>query len=167
MFCPSCGTEYTIGLPYCNRCGANLSGALTETTETVSFNMTNAIATLGTTMMVLTLGGFIALIIGAAKLADRPAMGSDPIGVMLGFGMVTILVVDIFLARQLSRLIDAGLSGKKSAKRIKASAAAVPELARPITSPLTPAMSVTENTTRFLEPEYRAPSQTKEQTPAK
>lgn len=167
MFCPSCGTEYTIGLPYCNRCGANLSGALTETTETVSFNMTNAIATVGTTMMVLTLGGFIALIIGAAKLADRPAMGTEPIGVMMGFGMITILVVDIFLARQLSRLIDAGISGKKSAKRAKAPAGATPELARPITSPLPPAMSVTENTTRFLEPEYRAPSQAKEQTPAK
>jgi hypothetical protein len=167
MFCPSCGTEYTIGLPYCNRCGANLGGSVTETTETASFNMTNAIATVGTTIMVLTLGGFISLIVGASKLADRPAMGSQPIGVLLTFGIITILVVDIFLARQLSRLIDAGISGKKSPKRTKATAAAMPELARPITSPLPPQLSVTENTTRFLEPEYRAPSQSKEQTPVK
>lgn len=165
MFCPSCGTEYTIGLPYCNRCGANLSGSLTETNETVSFNMTNAIATVGTAIMVLTLGGFISLIVGAVKLAERLGPRTEPIGVLVGFGLITILVIDIFLVRQLSRLIDAG-TGKKSAKRIKTSAV-TPELPRPITSPLTPAMSVTENTTRFLEPEYRAPSQAKDQTPAK
>jgi hypothetical protein len=166
MFCPSCGAEYTIGLPYCNRCGANLS-SLTETTETPSFNMSNAIATVGTAIMVVTLGGFISLIVGAVKLAERLGPRTEPIGVLMGFGLITILVIDIFLARQLSRLIDAAISGKKSAKRIKASAAAMPELARPITAPLAPAMSVTENTTRFLEPEYRGPSQSKEQTPVK
>jgi hypothetical protein len=110
---------------------------------------------------VLTLGGFISLIVGAVKLAERLGPRTEPIGVLVGFGLITILIIDIFLARQLSRLIDAGISGKKSAKRVKPSAMA-PELPRPITSPLMPGMSVTENTTRFLEPEYRAPSQVKD-----
>ena len=157
MFCPSCGTEYTIGLPYCNRCGANLNSSLTEPAEVISINLTKAIAAIGTTMAVLTLGGFIALIVGAVRLAERTSMGSDPIIAMMVLGMVTILTIDILLGRQLSRLIEAGISSKKSPQRQRPLPSAnVPhELGRPAPPP---ASSVTENTTRFLEPEYRGPA---------
>jgi hypothetical protein len=157
MFCPSCGTEYTIGLPYCNRCGANLNTSLTEPAEVISVNLTKAIAAISTTIAVLTLGGFITLVVGAAKLAERAALGTDPIIAMMVLGMVTILTIDILLGRQLSRLIEAGISSKKSPQRQRPlpSANVPPELARPVPSP---ALSVTENTTRFLEPEYRGPS---------
>lgn len=157
MFCPSCGTEYTIGLPYCNRCGANLNSSLTEPAEIISVNLTKAIAAIGTTMAVLTLGGFITLVVGAAKLAERAALGTNPIIVMTVLGMVTILTIDILLGRQLSRLIEAGISSKKSPQhqRPLPSASVPHELGRPAPPS---ALSVTENTTRFLEPEYRGPS---------
>jgi len=153
MFCPSCGSEYSFGLPYCNRCGANLNS--TEPESKISIDVTKAIAALGTTMAVFTLGGFIALIAGAVKLAEKTALGSDPLVIMMVMGMVTILTVDVFLARQLSRLIGAGLTGKTaSGKRSIAPANIQGQLGRPVTSPLPTSISVTENTTRFLDPQY-------------
>jgi hypothetical protein len=157
MFCPSCGTEYTLGLPYCNRCGANLNSALDEPTGVITVNVTKAIAAIGTTMAVLTLGGFMTLIIGAVKLAEKTNLGSDPIIALIVLGILTILIIDILLGRQLSRLIEASLSSGKSQQRKRGLPTVnVPsELGRPAPSP---ALSVTENTTRFLEHEYRAPS---------
>jgi hypothetical protein len=160
MFCPSCGTEYSVGLPYCNRCGANLNSALAEPDANISVNVTKAVAAIGTTMAVLTLGGFISLIVGAVKLAQNTSSGPDVLVIMMAMGMVTILTVDVFLARQLSRLISAGISNKpQSSKRSMPPAGVANQLNRPITSPLPASMSVTENTTRFLEPRYPEPSE--------
>lgn len=158
MFCPSCGTEYTIGLPYCNRCGANLNSALTQPAEVGSVDLTRAIATIGTTLAVLTLGGFLALIVGASKLAEKPAMSNDTIIALIVMGMLTILTSDIFLVRQLSKLINASLSSGITKKRMNASAP-MQQLPRPNTAPIFQSPSVTENTTRFLEEAYRAPSE--------
>jgi hypothetical protein len=153
MFCPSCGTEYSVGLPYCNRCGANLGSAVAEPSETSSIDLTKAIAGIGTTMAATTIGGFIALIVGAVKLAEKTTMGPEPLVIMMAMGMVTILTVDILLGRQLSHLIRAGLSGTtRSEKRLKPAATVPNQLGRPATAPLAPSASVTENTTRFLEP---------------
>jgi len=158
MFCPSCGAEYTIELKYCNRCGANLTTALAEPTEVLSLDLTKAIATIGTTMTALTLGGFIALIVGAVKLSEKTNMGSDPIMFMVLLGMIVILTADIFLGVQLSRLIKASLSPHKLSKRKTAPALPL-EISRPTTGRLAPTASVTENTTRFFEETYRPPAE--------
>jgi Na+/proline symporter len=80
---------------------------------------------------------------------------------MMGFPglvLVLIMVVDIFLARQLSKLINAALTGSaKAAPARVAPPPNAPQLPRPDTAPFLPASSVTENTTRFLESDYRAP----------
>lgn len=161
MFCPSCGTEYSVGLPYCNRCGANLNSSLTESEGQVSVDVTKAVAAIGTTMSVLTLGGFISLIAGAVKLAQNTSMEPALLIVMMVMGMVTILTVDVFLARELSRLIAAGISHKgASGKRSIPPPVSKPgQLNRPVTSPLPASMSVTENTTHFLEPRYSKSSE--------
>jgi hypothetical protein len=70
--------------------------------------------------------------------------------------------VDIFLIRQLSRVITGALSstGQTKLKRPKAIAApSTPELQRPTSARLEPAPSVTEHTTRFFEPVYRSPAE--------
>lgn len=73
-------------------------------------------------------------------------------------GMLTILVVDIFLARQLSKLINAALTGSTKATPARvAPPVTAPQLQRPNTAPIFQTPSVTENTTRFLEGDYRAP----------
>jgi hypothetical protein len=118
----------------------------------MSAQLTKAIMGIGTTMTVTTVGGFIALIVGAVKLAEKTAIGTDPIVIMIAMGMVTILIVDIFLARQLSHLIRVGLSGAARGENRLTPATNVPnQLGRPETAPLALATSVTENTTRFLE----------------
>lgn len=154
MFCPSCGTEST-GLKYCNRCGANLSALMHP--EVVQISLTRPATLIGIIMTFLTLGGFALLIAGARMLAPV-VQGEDPVIAMIFMGMVIILIVDIFLARQLTKLINASLAGntKTSATRVPAAVNA-PQLSRPDTAPFLPASSVTENTTRFLESDYRAP----------
>ena len=155
MFCPSCGTEST-GLKYCNRCGANLA-ELTSPSEIVQVNLTKPAVMLGIILAVVTLGGFALLVIGAGTLATvTPAV--DPLIALIFLGIATILTIDILLIRQLSKLISAALGtdqGKKRKQTIVAANAA--QLPRANTAPFLPASSVTENTTRFLESDYRAP----------
>jgi hypothetical protein len=158
MFCPSCGTEST-GLNYCNRCGANL-GPLTTQTEIVQINLTKAAVMIGIILLFLTLGGF-GLLVGGARALASVVTGSDPLIAMIMMGMIVILTVDIFLLRQLTKLINAALgSASTKGKRNQiAPAINAPQLQRGATGQIFPTASVTENTTRFLEEAYRAPSE--------
>ena len=167
MFCPSCGTEYTIELKYCNRCGANLSGVLAPQAERVIINLTKPALIISGAMVFLTLGGFAGLIRGALRLAPV-IQGHDPIIAMIFMGMLTILIVDIFLVRQLSKLISTSLqlSAQPQQKRTKDFAnAGMSQLQQPTPARLQAAPSVTEHTTRFFEP-YRAPSNVEDRPPA-
>jgi hypothetical protein len=164
MFCPSCGTEDTIGLPYCNRCGANLGGMVAQPTEAAVISVTKPTLIIGLTLAVLTLGGFAGLIEGAKGLAPF-VKNNDPLIALIMMGMITLLTVDIFLIRQLSRLITASLSStvRPQPKRQGTIAPhSTPQLQRPNTSRLEPAPSVTEHTTRFFEPVDRTPAEAKE-----
>ncbi len=169
MFCPSCGTEDTIGLPYCNRCGANLGGMVTPPAEPPVINVTKPTLIISLTLAAVTLGGFAGLIEGAQALSINLHGGSnDPLIALIVMGMITILTVDIFLIRQLSRMITLALSstGQPKLKRPKTIAAPhAPQLQRPNTARFEPAPSVTEHTTRFFEPAYRSPGEASE--PAK
>ena len=160
MFCPSCGSENTIELPYCNRCGANLS-ALTTQPEIVQVSVTKPALIIGSILAIFTLGGFGALIGGALSLATV-VHGNDPLIAVIFLGMIIILTVDVFLVRQLSKLINASLSSSVQAPKRRNALPNRPavELQQPLTGRLQQAPSVTENTTRFFEPGYRAPSET-------
>ena len=160
MYCPSCGIECQIGLNYCNRCGANL-GALTTQAEVVQINLTKPALIIGIVLTVLTLGGFGMLIGGARALAEV-IHGNDPLIAMIFLGMLIILTVDIFLLRQLTKLINAALkpgAPTQSRNQINSRTEALP---RPTTTQL-PMPSVTENTTRFLESDYREPVEIRNQ----
>jgi hypothetical protein len=168
MFCPSCGAEYAIELKYCKRCGANLNSALPPPPEMVLVNLTKPILIISATVLLLTLGGFVGLISGAMGMASK-FQAADPLLAILVPGMFTILTVDIFLVRQLSRLISAAVK-PDSSKRIRKQAApstGVPQFPRPSTTQLPEAPSVTESTTRFFEPVRRAPAETENCPPAR
>ena len=156
MFCPSCGAD-CAGLNYCNRCGANLS-ALTTQPEPILVNLTKPTLIIGATLVILTLGGFGGVIGGATALAPF-IHGNDPLIAMIIFGMLTIMVVDIFLVRQLTKLINASIKSDSTPgpRRPLVQQQPAPQLTRLSTAQLTPAPSVTENTTRFFEPAYRSP----------
>ena len=159
MFCPSCGAEYAIELKYCNRCGANLGGLTAAPTEVISINLNKAIAAISTALAVVTGAGFITVVVGAAKLSERTALGGDPIIALIVMGMLTILATDFFLIRQLSRLITASLSSGRTAVKPVSVPAGSFLPSQPNTARLERAPSVTENTTRFLEPDYSRPSE--------
>lgn len=155
MFCPSCGTE-SAGLKYCNRCGANL-GPLSAPTEIVQINLTKPALIIGVILAVLTLGGFALLVIGAGMLATV-TQSVDPLIALIFMGIVTILTADILLIRQLSKIVTAALKFDQPVKSQQSIATEpAPQFSRANTAPFLPASSVTENTTRFLESDYRAP----------
>lgn len=167
MFCPSCGTEYTIELKYCNRCGANLSTSVApQAVEQVIVNVTKPTLIIGGLILIVTLGGFGGLVGGAIRLAEI-LHGNDSFMAVILFGMLTILIVDIFLVRLLSKLINAALSPSAQPQLGTTVQTGMPaQFQNPTTTARLQGMpSVTENTTRFFEP-YRSPEETVIPTPA-
>ena len=106
-------------------------------------------------MMFLTLGGFALLIAGALVLGGV-LHGDDPLMGFIIMGMVVIMVIDIILARQLTRLINAALKTSSQSTFVPSNPPA--QLPHPVQQ-FVPAGSVTENTTRFFEGSYRGTSE--------
>lgn len=165
MFCPSCGTEYAIELKYCNRCGANLStNSFPQPVEPVIVSVTKPTLIIGVLLLLVTLGGFFGLVGGAISLAQI-LHGNDSFMAIIIFGMLTILVIDIFLVRLLNKLINAALSSNVPPRL--GSPGAPNGLPAQFQNPTTTARlqsmpSVTENTTRFFD---RAPGETTDPRP--
>ena len=155
MFCPSCGFEST-GLNYCNRCGANLTAPIAApTVQFVPISLTKPILIIGILVAIITLGGFGGIVSGTVEMVERGAGAVSP--ALPIFGLPCILVIDILLIRQLSKLISAALSPNRvpapmSPTYIQTDPRVMPST---MTARLEGAPSVTENTTRFFEPVYR------------
>jgi hypothetical protein len=152
MYCPSCGTEVTIELNYCNRCGANLklsSNLPEQPLRSVSLTgPTIAIAL----MVIFGLGITFASIAGLARNGVHPvALTWMVIG---GLGMIT--GVAAMVLRQWSHL--AGIVKQKEQRPPRKKPAeneAAPIQLPPMRSE--PISSVTDHTTRTFEPLYREP----------
>lgn len=157
MFCPSCGVEST-GLNYCNRCGANLTAPIAApAVQFAPISLTKPILIISILVAMITLGGFAGIIQGTIDMVRSGAGNVAP--ALPIFGLPCLLVIDILLLRQLSKLISAALSPRPIQ---------TPQLQQPMqtdprfmpstmTARLEGAPSVTENTTRFFEPAYREP----------
>jgi Na+-transporting methylmalonyl-CoA/oxaloacetate decarboxylase gamma subunit len=121
---------------------------------------------IGALTLFLTLGGFVMILAAATDLASRTGGGGDLPKMIVVFGMITLLTLDILLLRQLSKLISAALSPERRAKE---KSPTQPQntfrLPQPTTARLEPGASVTENTTRFLD--NYAPSSMPEPVPVK
>src|SRR5262249_31689924 len=146
--CPSCGSEYSIELKYCNRCGANLTAALSPPVEIAPISVTKPILIIGVVMLFLTMGGFAGVLSTALDLARGGGGGNDLAMAVVFFGMITILTVDILLFRLLSKLISAALSSYKAPIQ-KQMIGNQPHLGIPATARLQGAPSIAEGTTRF------------------
>ena len=153
MYCPSCGAESALELNYCNRCGANMASSIAPAREIVPVSLTKPAVAIGLTTLLLTLGGFGLLIVGAINLA-LVLKDPDIIIPLIMFGMITILVSDIMLIRLLSRIIRASLDTKPIAQLPKP---AVKEVPRQLSPRLEPVPSVTEHTTRTFTPAFKEP----------
>ena len=160
MYCPSCGTEYTIELKYCNRCGANLDTGLATQSQTVPVSLTKPTIVLGAVITFLTLAGFGMLMSAAIELSRGARLDPDAIATIVIFGMVTILVTDIFLVRLLTKIINASLSSGSMTQTRRSKALDNPsrvQLPQPPTARLEGVPSVTEGTTRFFDTSQSQP----------
>lgn len=148
MYCSSCGAEYAIGLNYCNRCGANLNPSVGEQ-DLAPVNVTKPAIVIGLTVMTITLGGFAGVIEGATRLG-QVFQQNDPVVATIFMGMVTIMVADIMLLTQLSRLISAALNRPAQPKKLPKQKGAK-QIAAPGPGSYVPVSSVTDHTTRTLD----------------
>ena len=153
MYFSSCGAESALELNYCNRCGANMASSIAPVREIVPVSLTKPAVAIGLTTLLLTLGGFAVLAVGAINLA-LVLKDTDAIIPLVMFGMITILVSDIMLIRLLSRIIRASLDPKPIAQLPKP---AVKEGPRQLSPRLEPVPSVTEHTTRTFTPAFKEP----------
>src|SRR5258707_1232121 len=155
MYCPSCGTEYTIELKYCNRCGANLDKGLSTQPQIVPVSLTKPTLVLGAVITFLTLGGFGMLMSAAIELSRAARLDPEGITGIVITGMLIILTTDIFLVRLLTKIINASLSSASFTQPRRSKKIATPsavQLPQPSTARLQGVPSVTEGTTRFFEP---------------
>lgn len=141
MYCSTCAAPLAPGLSYCNRCGASLKEREDPKAEPLNGYLT-AITSIG-------LGGVGLMLGGAIALKNGAQMPVDVIGIFMLMTFAIVCVVEIFLCRQLSRLI-----GDKGNARSNAPQPPVMPAELRGTQPRAlsePIPSVTENTTRTLD----------------
>jgi hypothetical protein len=140
MYCSACATPVAPGLSYCNRCGMSL--------KTRSESKTGAIAAFLTAITLIGIAGMGIMLGGTLALKKEANLGADELGLFMVFTFCIVVLVEIFLVRQLSRFS----SGDKK-KDVTPQYPVMPyEL--PAAQPRTlaePISSVTENTTRTLD----------------
>jgi len=142
LYCSNCGTPFTTGLSFCNRCGADLR----ERTD--SKQPTGAITALLIAITILGLGGLGIMLGGSLVLRNGAGLPYDLVAVFMLFTFLIVGMTEIMLIRNVSRLI--GAAEKKPQ---------LPSVQRPPLELYPPAAStyaepigsVTDNTTRTLE----------------
>ena len=140
MYCAACGTPLTPGLSYCNRCGASLK----ERSESKS-----TIPAFLTAITLIAMAGIGIMLGGALTLRKDGDMPNEIVGFFMFFTFIIVVLTEVLLVRQLSRLTG---NAERAVTTPASSFAPAPEArALPARAPGEPLPSVTENTTRTLE----------------
>ena len=153
MYCPSCGSEITVELKYCNRCGANLSLPTANTTTMMAAPRVR----LGIPSIVLGLsitGGLGIVIAGALEFARIGLHPAAIVWIVL-VSMATLFGCTSMMIRFWTKLIT--LQRDVVSEPVRRSFVERPP-AQQLPHRLEGVASVTENTTRTFSPIYREPS---------
>ena len=150
MYCSTCGGAVAPSLSYCNHCGARLSGPGADAEHKPAELFPDSLVWAIVSVFVVGLGGTIGLM---AVMKD--ARTFDP-GLIIGLSLlsfVAMLAVEgVLVYLLLSRRSGAKEAGEKS--KLKASPVRELESANERALP-EPSLSVTDHTTRTLEPAHR------------
>jgi predicted membrane protein len=153
MYCPSCATEISVELKYCNRCGANLT-----------------LPTMGTPMMMappklvfpsivlgMTILGGLGIIFGSATALATLRIHPAFIVWMVLFSAATLFGCTALLIRFFTRMMTLQREISPSSQHQSAftDRPTTPHLPPPRMEPVS---SVTEHTTRTFTPIYREPA---------
>lgn len=150
MYCPSCGTEVTRELNYCNRCGANLNPAANIVEQPVRLVSVTGPYWAIAFMVIMGLG----IIFSSLNALVKKDFNSASIAWIGIISIVMLLSIVSRLVRQLSNINNPAKPSERPARRKKADR----DGQRPAQLPPTriePVPSVTENTTRTLDPVER------------
>ena len=164
MYCQTCAAEIQPGLNYCNRCGAVVNASLTNKSETPAAALVDLkapVRTLGATITLTTLIGLTIIFMALDSMSAR-ALPVELLATMGTAGLFLILVIDIFLLRILSRLVQlpvAAPAPQVQTKRPEARELPTPQAQTymPASTDPLPVSSVTDHTTRTFHPVYKEP----------
>ena len=149
MYCPSCGSELTSELSYCNRCGANLK-PLSNQSGGPPAKLVGATWAISIAVVAITLGGFGMMFGLVMALISRGVNLSGGGIILIVFSLLIILVIASLLVLQLSRVLDV------SDLLVGAARSKPPTLGenplQQIGALREPVSSVTEHTTHVLKP---------------
>ena|ERR1700730_1736643 len=151
MYCSACASPVTAGLKFCNRCGANLKKDEEATGGSLGGGLVTAVVFVALFGLGIMFGGAIALKNGGGF--DR-----DMIAIFMTFCFLIIGAAEIFLLRQLSRVLGApsqNQSLENAPPLFQPAQSAPPRELHAVRDTAEPIPSVTENTTRTLEHSLR------------
>jgi hypothetical protein len=150
MYCPSCGSEITVELNYCNRCGANLSIPANTTPAPAPVKLTGPSIVLGLTI-VFSLGIIFSSAARLVEIGLHPAALAWMVIISLAtlFGCVGLLI----------RFWSTIVKNHRPEVMPRQSPKVLQQTPPPQQLPprYEPGTSVTENTTRTFAPVYREP----------
>jgi hypothetical protein len=150
MFCSDCGGVVAQGLSYCSHCGAVLSGARINKEHKPAELFPDSLVWAIVSVFVVGLGGTIGLM---AVMKDAQAFNSGQILGLSFMSFVTMLAVEAVL---IYLLLSRRGGTKEEGGKYKIKATTVRELGVASERSLSePSLSVTDQTTRSLEPAYR------------
>ena len=154
MYCPTCGSEITVELKYCNRCGANLAlpPSSLPATLTVPVSLTVPTIVIGLTITV-GLGIILSTIARLAEMHVHPAA----LTWMVLFSMLTLFGCSAMLIRFWSKMV--GVQRQTSAPQQNLRPAFERTAPQQLPPRFDPVPSVTEHTTRTFSAVYRDPSE--------
>lgn len=154
MYCPSCGSEITVELKYCSRCGANLSLTPTSYPAQIAapIKLTIPSVVLGLT---ITIG--LGIIFSSAKELAQVQMNPAAITWMVLFGVAMLFGSTALILRFWSRMLSINREVYQQPQIVRPPA----QIPRP--QPQLPPRfeqmpSVTEHTTRTFSRPYQESS---------
>jgi hypothetical protein len=149
MYCPSCGAVSTPGLSYCNRCGTNLSVSKDQVAIKPAESPVNSLMESTFWVTVFGLAGIVGGVV-AMKALDLREVFIIAYMILSTMAFVGIYGMHVWQFIRLTR--SAQKSGGITEVNEPDTKELAPARARMLSEP-TP--SVTEHTTRTLEPIYR------------
>ena len=148
MYCPSCGAALTKEMSYCTRCGIDLSvikgssnsKSLEKSIESIIWSIVMATATV------------LGIMVAAMALMKGFKLGGEVVVLFMALMFLVLLGIDGVLIWQLLRLNSLAKEARSASQLERHE---MKELGATREQALIePRMSVTENTTRILEPTY-------------
>lgn len=148
MYCSSCGGAVRPSLSYCNHCGARLDAAKVDSITNSSEVKPETLVWGIIAVFVFGLVGIIGLMAVMKYVFDQPGN----LGLIISFTLLSFLIMLAVEGVLIGMLLGRKRNAKKAGDSEQLKAQAAKELGDKARVLPEPALSVTEHTTRTLEP---------------